>query len=38
MMLAGNVNAAHWIKIQPREMPPQIVEKLKLLMEDNEAS
>ena len=38
MMLAGNVNAAHWMKIQPQEMPPQIVEKLKLLMEDNEAS
>lgn len=38
MMLAGNVNAAHWMKIQPHEMPPQIVEKLKLLMEDNEAS
>jgi cytochrome oxidase Cu insertion factor (SCO1/SenC/PrrC family) len=38
MMLAGNVNAAHWMKIQPQEMPPEIVEKLKLLMEDNEAS
>jgi cytochrome oxidase Cu insertion factor (SCO1/SenC/PrrC family) len=34
MMLAGNVNAAHWMKIQPQEVPPQIVEKLKLLMED----
>jgi len=38
MMLAGNVSAAHWMKIQPQEMPPQIVEKLKLLIEDNEAS
>ena len=38
MMLAGNVNAAHWMKIQPQEMPPQIVEKLKLLIEDNETS
>jgi cytochrome oxidase Cu insertion factor (SCO1/SenC/PrrC family) len=34
MMLAGNVNSAHWIKIQPQEMPPQIAEKLRLLMED----
>lgn len=38
MMLAGNVNAAHWIKIQPQEQPPQIAEKLRLLMEDDEAS
>jgi protein SCO1/2 len=38
MMLAGNVNTAHWMKIQPQEMPPQIIEKLNLLMEDNEAS
>jgi cytochrome oxidase Cu insertion factor (SCO1/SenC/PrrC family) len=38
MMLAGNVNSAHWMKIQPQEMPPQIIEKLKLLMEDSEAS
>ena len=38
LMLAGNVGSAHWMKIQPREGPPQIVEKLKLLMEDNEAS
>ena len=37
LMLAGNVNSAHWMKIQPREIPPQIVEKLKLLMEDTEA-
>jgi protein SCO1/2 len=38
MMLAGNVSSAHWMKIQPQEMPPQIIEKLKLLMEDSEAS
>ena len=38
MMLAGNVNSAHWMKIQPQEMPPQIIQKLNLLMEDNEAS
>ena len=38
LMLAGNVSSAHWMKIQPREVPPQIVEKLKLLMEDNETS
>ena len=38
MMLAGNVNAAHWMKIQPQEQPPQIAEKLRLLLEDNEAS
>ena len=34
MMLAGNVNAAHWIKIQPYEMPPQIVQKVQLLLEE----
>ena len=34
MMLAGNVSAAHWIKIQPHEMPPQIVQKVALLLED----
>ena len=38
MMLAGNVNAAHWMKIMPQEQPPQIAEKLRLLMEDNETS
>jgi len=38
MMLVGNVKSAHWMKIQPQEMAPQIVEKLKLLMEDNEVS
>ena len=34
MMLAGNVNAAHWIKIQPYEMPPQIIQKVQLLLEE----
>jgi len=34
MMLAGNVNEAHWIKIQPYEQPPQITEKLRLLLEE----
>ncbi|MDH4108003.1 MAG: SCO family protein [Gammaproteobacteria bacterium] len=34
MMLAGNVNAAHWIKIQPYEQPPQITEKIRLLLGD----
>lgn len=34
MMLAGNVNGAHWIKIQPHEQPPQIVEKVRLLLEE----
>jgi len=34
MMLAGNVSAAHWIKIQPYEQPPQITEKIRLLLED----
>lgn len=34
MMLAGNVNAAHWIKIQPYEQPPQITEKVRLLLEE----
>ena len=38
MMLAGNVNAAHWMKIQPQEQPPQIAEKLRLLLEDDEES
>jgi len=35
MMLAGNVNAAHWIKIQPYEQPPAITEKLQTLLRDN---
>lgn len=32
MMLAGNVNEAHWMKIMPHELPPQITEKLRILM------
>ena len=35
MMLAGNVNAAHWIKIQPYEQAPTITEKLQTLLRDN---
>ena len=38
MMLAGNVSAAHWMKILPHEQPPAIAEKLRLLILDNEAS
>jgi len=38
LMLVGNVNSAHWMKIQPQEMPPQIIQKLNLLIEDNEVS
>jgi protein SCO1/2 len=38
MMLVGNVKSAHWIKVQPHELPPQIIQKLELLMEDNEIS
>ena len=38
MMLAGNVNAAHWIKILPHEQPPAIAEKLQLLIRGNETS
>jgi len=34
MMLAGNVSSAHWMKIKPHELPPQIVEKIRLLLED----
>lgn len=34
MMLAGNVNAAHWMKIQPHEMPPQIAERIRRLLEE----
>ena len=34
MLLAGNVNEAHWIKIQPHEQPPEIAEKIRLLAED----
>jgi len=38
MMLAGNVSAAHWMKILPHEQPPAIAEKLQLLIGDNETS
>ena len=38
MMLAGNVSAAHWMKILPHEQPPAIAEKLRLLILDNETS
>ena len=38
MMLAGNVNTAHWIKIQPYEQPPAISEKLQGLILENETS
>lgn len=38
MMLAGNVNAAHWIKILPHEQPPAIAEKLQLLIRGDETS
>jgi len=36
MMLAGNVKSAHWIKILPYELPPQIAAKLHVLMEDTQ--
>ncbi|HMB73905.1 MAG TPA: SCO family protein [Gammaproteobacteria bacterium] len=35
MMLAGNVNEAHWMKILPQELPPQITAKLRLLLGDS---
>lgn len=38
LMIAGNVNAAHWMKILPQEPPPGIAEKLKLLMEDDKST
>jgi len=38
MMLAGNVSAAHWMKILPHEQPPAIAQKLQLLIDDNESS
>jgi protein SCO1/2 len=38
MMLVGNVKSAHWMKVLPHELPPQIIQKLELLMEDNEIS
>jgi protein SCO1 len=36
MMLAGNVNAAHWIKIPPQDQVAQIAQKLRYLMEDDD--
>jgi len=36
MMLAGNVKSAHWIKIMPYELAPQIAAKLHVLMEDTQ--
>jgi cytochrome oxidase Cu insertion factor (SCO1/SenC/PrrC family) len=38
LMLAGNVNAAHWMKILPQEPPPGIAEKLRLLMEEDKST
>ncbi|MEA2080733.1 MAG: SCO family protein [Pseudomonadota bacterium] len=38
LVLAGNVNAAHWIKILPQEQPPAIAEKLRDLMDDSKTS
>ncbi len=38
MMLAGNVSAAHWMKILPHEQPPAIAEKLQMLIGNNESS
>lgn len=38
LILAGNVKAAHWIKILPQEQPPAIAEKLRDLMSDGESS
>jgi protein SCO1/2 len=35
MMLAGNVNEAHWMKILPQELPAQITSKVKLLLGDS---
>jgi len=32
MMLAGNVNEAHWMKVMPQELPGQITSKIKLLL------
>ncbi len=37
LMLAGDVNAAHWMKIPPQDQAPTIVEKLRSLLEDNES-
>lgn len=38
MVLAGNVSAAHWIKILPHEQPPAITEKLQQLIGDSKSS
>jgi cytochrome oxidase Cu insertion factor (SCO1/SenC/PrrC family) len=37
LMLAGNVNEAHWMKIPPQDQAPAIVEKLRTLLEDSES-
>lgn len=37
LMLAGNVNDAHWMKIPPQDQPPAIVEKLRTLLGDSES-
>jgi cytochrome oxidase Cu insertion factor (SCO1/SenC/PrrC family) len=37
LMLAGNVNAAHWMKIPPQDQAPTIVEKLRPLLEESES-
>lgn len=37
LMLAGNVNDAHWMKIPPQDQAPAIVEKLRSLLEDSES-
>jgi len=37
LMLAGNVNEAHWMKIPPQDQPPAIVEKLNTLLTDAES-
>ena len=36
LMLAGNVNEAHWMKIPPQDQAPAIVEKLRTLLDDSE--
>lgn len=35
LMIAGNVNSAHWMRILPHEQPKGIAGKLRLLMEDD---
>lgn len=34
MMLAGNVNKRHWMKLMPGVPPPAIAEKLRMLLAD----